>query len=546
MYFTLNHSSTLMRIITLFLLLLPLRPFAQIAESHVVETNSMKVVFNSNGALFTDFQKGGFVAPYQPGQAEHSLIRMAGLWMAGLDAAGNLRGAVQLYNEGGQGDFTPGLPDGTLNHIWRVTRDEVQWHNIDLHDDDEIDFPLHNIYAWPGKGNPYFEQYNPGQAPLPNNQLIAPFLDYNYDQSYNPDAGDSPYLVLPSCGIIAPPEELLWFPFHSGTQATESGLAPLPVDVYCTVVIRDCSFDKRVNNTVFIHYVLINRSAEPLHDIYAGMFNDFDIGNPDDDFFGCDTTRSLVYAYNGDALDEGGYGAFPPAVGVDLLAGPADADGHPLPIRCVLPVDPAAFTAPVQYYHVLKGLNPDGSPAQQNGFYYPTDLESGAGFSEVQAQNAPGNRKVLFSAGPFDLAPGAINQMTVAYTFGVGDGGVFSGLAEVLAHDQEIQYFFDECLTFHDGPDCLNLLSAHEAPEKQAFDLLPNPSTDRFCIRARETPFQHVTVKDQTGRVVWERTWQDPVQQAEVDTRKFLAGMYTVLISTARREVAAQRMILVR
>lgn len=529
------------------LLLLPAFTLSgQTPESLVLETSTMKAVFNSNGALFTDFQKGGFITPYLPGQAEHSLMRVAGLWIAGLDAAGNLRGATQLYNEAGQADFVPGLPDGTLSHIWRVTRDEVHQHNIDLLDDDELDYLIPDIYAWPGKGNPYFAAYNPGQASLPDDLAAAPFLDYDYDGSYNPDKGDSPYFTLPFCNIAAPPTEMAWFPFHSGVQPTESGMAPLPLEVYCTIALHDCPADPRAANTVFIHYVMINRSGEPLHNLYAGMFNDFDIGNPDDDFFGCDTARSLVYAYNGDALDENGFGAYPPAIGVDLLSGPLGADGQPLPLGSVQPVDFSALNEPSDYYNLLKGLNPDGSTAPQNGFYYQTDLDSGVGFSEVQAQNTPGNRKVLFSTGPFDLAPGAVNQMTVAYTFGTGDGSLYSGLGELLNQNQSIQSFFDECMTFHDGPGCLNLLPARDVQEKQTFDVFPNPSSGRFTVEALETPFRRLTLADPTGRIVLDYTWQEPVTRAEVGTDDIPEGLYTVQVITDKQAVVQQLLVMVR
>ena len=62
-------------------------------------------------------------------------------------------------------------------------------------------------------------------------------------------------------------------------------------------------------------------------------FIDGALGDPFDDYVGCDVNRGLGYVYNGDGVDEDntgflGYGANPPAVGVDFFEGPyQDNDG---------------------------------------------------------------------------------------------------------------------------------------------------------------------------------------------------------------------------
>ena len=61
------------------------------------------------------------------------------------------------------------------------------------------------------------------------------------------------------------------------------------------------------------------------------MFTDFDIGNPEDDYVGCDVDRSTFYGYNGDSIDQNngagfGYGAYPPYQGVSFLKGAKQDD----------------------------------------------------------------------------------------------------------------------------------------------------------------------------------------------------------------------------
>jgi hypothetical protein len=69
-----------------------------------------------------------------------------------------------------------------------------------------------------------------------------------------------------------------------------------------------------------------------------GVFIDGALGGPYDDYVGCDVTRGLGYCYNGNAFDADdggflGYGANPPAVGVDFFEGPyQDNDGIDNPL----------------------------------------------------------------------------------------------------------------------------------------------------------------------------------------------------------------------
>jgi hypothetical protein len=60
---------------------------------------------NANGALFTDFTDGQFIAPYEPGQPEISTMRASGIWLGGFDPAWNIKGAIHGYNENGKADF---------------------------------------------------------------------------------------------------------------------------------------------------------------------------------------------------------------------------------------------------------------------------------------------------------------------------------------------------------------------------------------------------------------------------------------------------------
>lgn len=182
--------------------------FSQNPSSATLATNRVKAVFNANGALFTDFQNGQFIAPYTPGQPERSLLRAAGLWITGKDAQGALHGAVQLYNSSGKSDFTNGTPDGLLEGVFRVTRAEIETFKADLADNGKIDNPQPGVMGWPGRYNPFFEEYNMGQVLPANGWSQAGFFDKDGDAVYDPKKGDYPAIEIRGCPLNRIPSKM--------------------------------------------------------------------------------------------------------------------------------------------------------------------------------------------------------------------------------------------------------------------------------------------------------------------------------------------------
>ncbi|GEM_PF-2498661 len=66
--------------------------------SKVIQRNAVKALIQSNGILFNDGQQGQFI-PIQPGLAEKTLLKGSGLWFAGIDPSGNLRGIVTANDQ---------------------------------------------------------------------------------------------------------------------------------------------------------------------------------------------------------------------------------------------------------------------------------------------------------------------------------------------------------------------------------------------------------------------------------------------------------------
>jgi hypothetical protein len=265
--------------------------------------------------------------------------------VAGTDANNQLHVAAMMYETPTNGDFWTGplTADGTAtttpavaaayDQVWCVTKAEIdlQFAYFNCADDPNCDptvqFPGYQVPAsflgWPGNGD-VFAGYNLVQAP---------YFDRNLDGMYNPDDGDAPCIQG---------DKACFMTYNDGKVHPLTGTPPLGLQVRMMPFVY-LSGDPALANTVFLRAHLVNQSTMTYTDARVGLFADFDLGNAFDDLVGTDAARNLIYAYNGDNLDEAwsggpGYGNEPPACGAVLLRGPRldpngldDAAGNTMP-----------------------------------------------------------------------------------------------------------------------------------------------------------------------------------------------------------------------
>jgi hypothetical protein len=141
--------------------------------------------------------------------------------------------------------------------------------------------------------------------------------------------------------------------------------------------------------------------------------------------------------------------------------------------------DPATA---VEYYRYLTGYWKDGtrmtyggtgyhSSATEADFMFP-DVTDPCGWgtggipqstwSERASNNTPGDRRLVQSAGPFTLKPGATNDITVGMVWARANTTAWASVAEVQRADDKAQRLFNVCFKLVDAPD---------APEMQIIEL---------------------------------------------------------------------------
>jgi hypothetical protein len=325
-----------------------------------LNVNNISTVINAFGYQFntvSDFDSG-FEVP--AGSGIKSIFSLT-LWMGGMDENDELHLAGERYRQVGTdyyvgpfGDFYENRQMIDYNKVWKLNRGDLEFHGQNWWKPDYE--PIENIAGWPAHGDVQFGQ----------NYYLAPFIDHNGDGNYDPLSGDVP-AIRGDQGIFMIYNDDL--NEHSETGGQKTG-----VEIHATAYGYDCPHDSIFNNSVFFHYDIINRSDTVYHDFYISGFADFDLGNPWDDYIGCDTLLNTFFVYNGDDFDENstslgeilGYGNHPPAQGVTFLN--QDMDSFICPLNYSGPSGDPYFAE--EYYLAMNGLWKDSTSITYGGSGY--------------------------------------------------------------------------------------------------------------------------------------------------------------------------------
>jgi hypothetical protein len=482
----------------------------------------------------------------------------AALWLGGTDVNGQLKLAALRYRQGQDywtGPLTNITADITPDECLKYDRhfisrqDEVAefdaWYSAGIADAENGTslqsemFPNYKvpdfIKNWPAHGD-----VSLGQDPY-----LAPFFDRDDDGVYEVEEGDYPWFDIHKTKNCHSDRRVSlygdinfwWVMNDKGNLHTETNSDPIGMEIRAQAFAF--SSNDEINNMTFYNYELINRGTQTLFDTYFGFFTDGALGDPNDDYVGCDVNRGLAYYYNGNNIDNDnagylGYGASPPAVGVDFFEGPyQDNDGIDNAFG-IGPnealngigygddiIDNERFgmrrflyysnttnganpnqTDPINasdYYNYLKGFWKDGTPFVYGGsghysdsdadpntpceFMFPGDTDPlGWGtngvpqdpWTEQTAGNVPNDRRFLQSAGPFVLRPGAVNNITVGVVWARSKGiDPFESVEKLRLADDKAQALFENCFKVLEGPHAPELTI--QELENELILILSNP-----------------------------------------------------------------------
>jgi hypothetical protein len=271
----------------------------------------------------------------------------------------------------------------------------------------------------------------------------AALADYN---SGAVPRGAPPVSVLANGSLAITGEQFCWSVCNdldaTAHQSTPGSTAPLQVEVQQSTWAYNQA--GALGNTLFIAFKIINRGSAALDDLRIGFWSDPDVGGSTDDLVGCDSTRSLGYAYNSGHTDAE-YGLTPPAVGYDLLQGPFSAAlGHRLPMTSFVGLSSANDpTNASQAFQSLCGHDFAGNPivapgGKQTTYMFYGDPVEGTGWVALTGTD----RRMLLGSGPVSLAAGESQTVVLAIIVAQGVDR-FDSVDRLRQFDDQVQAAFD-------------------------------------------------------------------------------------------------------
>ncbi len=500
----------------------------------ILDINNVRATLLVGGDIWWDGTRGQYVVPKPPegsGLDPVSSLYAGAVWIGGYDSGQNLKMAAQTYGTNvGDTDFWP----GPLTEIGTVGVDtcsqwdrffEVSGANITQHirlwqaalenGEDEIDPDLipDDILGWPAQLNQFFFDVNQFELPV-TDQGLAPFFDEDGDGAYEPHQGDYPIIEIRGCeelDILPQYGDQMIFWIYNDAGGVHSETGGIPIQMEIQVEAFSYETNDEINNMSFYRYKLINRALDQIDSCFFAMWIDPDLGCALDDYIGCDTSRSMMYVYNSDALDGESScndcdGAFTyctniPILGVDYFRGPLgpknfcngiNADdglcnpslGQIEDPDTIVELGMSSFTyynngstqppppdgtedpgsAP-EHYNYLSGSWRDGlrftyggnghNPASTDYINYafteaPNDI---TGWSMCQEGLADGDRRTVQASGPFRLDPGAINELIIGAVWVPDIDYPCPSISKLTFADDIAQALFDNCFDITDGPD---------------------------------------------------------------------------------------------
>ena len=371
-----------------------------------------------------------------------------------------LRVGGQTYNIGTQAGriISTGIaqsPDDPEVRIYRIRRDYLTVSDAELQPDaaEFFNIPLFEVTQ---------EDIDSVRANYSRDWLEwpavygAPFYDNNGNGIYEPQLGEEPGLQDAN--------QVIWFVCNDldiGTVYALYGSPPMGLELQVTIWAYNRT-NSPLNQGIFRRYRLINKSGVSIDSMFIGIWSDTDLGDPGDDFLGCDTILDLAYSYNGYPYDTEFDPFFlpPPAIGYSLLQGPlVPAPGETgrfnfkevedmknLEMTSVwMKSTPSAITDPplryyegtLDMYQLLNGYIPfwvhppipytvGSGPhkGETTKFQLSGDPISNVGDVDGQGyNNIPGSRRLMNNSGPFTMQPGDTQEVVYALVGGIDPAG---------------------------------------------------------------------------------------------------------------------------
>lgn len=391
------------KLYTLVLCSLSLAGISQ--QTTTITYNNIKFDLNTEGPNFVS--NSTFTPKFVvPASGTASSIFAGNLWMSATKPNGQLSAAAETYGIAKDFKAGPVAPPydaaykQKYDRFWKISKIEINNHISNF---DKSGYVMPEVIQnWPAITN------------IAEQSLTAPFKDTDGDGFYDPANGDYPLIK----------GDFATFYYRNDIAALHgsSGGDPGPFQVN-VMMYGFTATSGYLSNSLFMNYVVQNTGVQVYTDYSFGIWTDFDLGNPLDDYVGTSSARNTVYCYNGDNNDE-------------VTGSPSPGYGTPPPVQSLTFLDQdLAFStyytngggingdpySALDYYNYLHGKNLGGQTFS-NPYFCDGDPFNNTGVTESNLGNAPGDRRITAVASFPELIPGQSISIDAVYIWSRATG----------------------------------------------------------------------------------------------------------------------------
>ena len=460
-----------------------LAKIAAVGDVHsMVNIGNMGYWFSRSGISAHDPYTGGSGGIYPRGTA--GVIYLDGLVWGGLvqdpdTSKPQLRVGGNTYNNGTQPGAWGMDPNDERARLYRIRLDWATLvHSTVVSDAAEL-FGVTPDQVTTAMTDEVIESYKTDWKEWPVD-LGAPFYDRNNNGVYEPELDEN---GMPIIGEdkeypgLAKADQILFFVVNDNNEGrTKSlyGSPPMGIEVQTTAWAYNQP-TTGLGQIVFKKYKVINKGEYAIDSLYFSQWSDPDLGDYGNDVVGCDTTLSLMFAYNGGPVDNefAKFNLPPAAVGYDFFQGPivpspgdtAVFDLKKLPDYKNLPMtsfgyftaggvwsDPRLdnYEGTLEWYNLMRGFAPTVEVNDPTPFTVQTGPNAGQptkyplSGDPVNGTDAtddldgyvedPSDRRMLQCSGPIVMQPGDVQEVVVAVIGGLG-GTYLQSVADLKSTD---------------------------------------------------------------------------------------------------------------
>lgn len=509
-----------MKIITTsFLSFISLWSFGQYSYT-VIDQNNVAAVVTDGGILFNNQPVGqpGYEVPIGAGT---NAIYAASMWFGGIDSNGQLRLSGATYQN--SMDIFPGpYTTDTAQYnssaymsqyataLWTVSRSEIENHILNWSQPGYV-MPT-SISNWPGNGD-----VSIGVA-----AQLAPYVDLNGNQIYEPALGDYPNIRGDKTVYV----------IMNDARSPHSSSSGEVMHIEVHQMIYQYSTNDYLNDLTFVNTRVFNRGNYAYQNFKTSFYADADLGNYQDDYVGCDSLRNMIFTYNGDGFDESnggmpGFQADPPAIGIKSLNTKMTSATYYTNVVAFPQSDP---NIAAQYWNFMNGYWSDGTPMVFGGTGFPGSVGSTNmvtsymlsgdplglttpvtpwNWTEMNTDNnsnlnMPGDRRMVMSMDSVQFLPGDQICYDYAVIYGPGTPGIIpSGILTLQERADSVQLWYDS-----QNFDCQQVTLNLKENKIANTIVYPNPSSGQFYVELEgEFGVVVLSVYDLLGRTVFEKTY---------------------------------------